>query len=112
MHEIKLAEDLVNILNKEVSSPEVGKVKTVYLEVGKLRYIVPEIMRSCFVHIPKDKKLEEAEINIKILPIKIKCKKCKTERVVDNGIYVCETCLSEEAKLISGNEFMVKGIEW
>jgi len=112
MHELKLMSDLVEILEKEVKSPEVGDVKIIHLEVGKLRYIVPDIMESCFEHVPKSQKLKGARIEIKVLPLKVKCLDCSEERVVEDGEYFCKKCSSGNTEVISGNEFMVKGIEW
>lgn len=112
MHEIKLTENVVSILEKEIAGPEVGNVKNIYLEVGKLRYIVPGIMISCFEHIPKSEKLINAKINIKELPVKIKCMDCGAERIVEDGIYTCGECSSTRTELVSGDEFMLKGIEW
>ncbi len=112
MHELKLAEGIVAILNKEVASPEVGKVKNIYLEVGKLRYIVPDIITSCFRHIPKNKKLEAAEIIIEELPVKVKCEDCGQVSVAGEGNYNCNRCLSSKTQIISGDELNIKGIEW
>ena len=112
MHELKLIADLVAILEKEVDSPEVGDVKIVHLEVGKLRYIVPDIMESCFEHVPKSEKLKEAKMNITVLPVKVKCKECEEEQVVEGGEYHCKKCSSDNTEVISGSEFMLKGIEW
>lgn len=112
MHEIKLIENLVTILEKEVDSPKVGDVKTVHLEVGKLRYIVPDIMESCFEHVPKSDKLKNAKIKIEVLPVKVKCSDCEEEQVVENGEYCCRKCSSDRTDIISGNEFVLKGIEW
>lgn len=112
MHELKLTEGIVAILNKEVASPEVGKVKNIYLEVGKLRYIVPDIISNCFRHMPKDKKLEAAEIVIEELPVKVKCQDCGEVSVVEESNYSCNRCLSSKTQIISGDELNIKGIEW
>ena len=82
MHEIKLMEDVVKILDKQVDDPEVGEVKTVYLEVGQLRYIVPEIMTTGFNCVPKNEKLKNARLDIKILPVKVRCADCGKEQEV------------------------------
>lgn len=112
MHELKLAENIVAILEKEVASPEVGDVKTVYLEVGKLKYIIPEIIESSFKHIPKSSKLKDAKLEILEVPAKIKCSSCSSERVVDDGDYFCKECSSGDTEVVAGKEFLVKGIEW
>ena len=111
MHEIKIAENIVTILEKEIALPEVEKVKTVYLEVGKLRYIIPEILISSFKAVPKNEKLDKAEIKIEEIPVKMKCDGCGLEYIVDED-YKCKECSSDKAEMITGNELIVKGIEW
>ena len=111
MHEIKLTENIVSILEDEVKSQEVGDIKTVHLEVGKLRYVVPDIITSCFEHIPKSEKLKDAKIQIEELPVKIKCSSCGESRIVNDGVYSCSICDNSEIEIVSGKEFRVKGIE-
>ena len=112
MHEIKLAESIVAILEKEAASPEVGEVKTVHLEVGKLKYVVPEIISSSFEHIPKSEKLRNAKLRITEIPVRIKCNACGTEKPVENGEYFCSVCDSGDTEVTGGKEFLIKGIEW
>ena len=112
MHEIKLMEDVVKILDKQVDDPEVGDVKTVYLEVGELRYIVPEIMTTGFKCLPKSRKLDNARLDIKVLPVRIRCVDCGKEQEVKDNVYKCSGCSSVRAERIAGDEFIVKGIEW
>ena len=112
MHEVKLAENIVAILEKEVESPEVGDVKTVHLEVGKLKYVVPDIMSSSFEHIPKSEKLRNAKLAIPELPVRIRCNSCGIEKPVENGEYFCSGCDSGDTEVIGGKEFLIKGIEW
>ena len=112
MHELALMKSMVDILDREVQDSEVGDVKTIHLEVGKLRYIVPEILVSCFEQIPKDKKLENAQIRMEVLPVKLSCKSCGEVSVPEENEFACMKCSSAEVNFDSGNEFRIKGIEW
>ena len=69
MHEVALVKNLIAVLEKEAAKPEVGNIKTVYLEVGKLHYHdhPPDVIENCFAHLPKPKKLRHAKIDIKIV---------------------------------------------
>lgn len=100
------------ILNREVESPEVGDVKTVYLEAGEFMYIAPEILTACFKQTPKHRKLENAEIVVEELPVRLRCNGCGTEREAENGGAVCDGCGSDKSEVVSGKEFNIKGIEW
>ena len=112
MHELQLVKNMVDILDKEVQDPEVGKVKAIHLEVGKLKYIVPEIFVTCFDGTPKAEKLEDANINIDVLPIIVRCKTCGAKTEADEKELKCSKCQETDVDLISGNEFKIKGIEW
>lgn len=112
MHEIKIMQNVVSILEKQVNSPEVGEVKTVHLEVGKLRYVVPEIMITGFNSIPKSKKLEKAELEITEVSVKVKCLDCGKVSEITPEVFKCLFCGCDNVEMISGNEITLKGIEW
>jgi len=113
MHENKLIKKMVSILNREVESPDVGRVKTIHLEIGCLQHMAPLAVESHFSHIPKNDKLKHAKIKITELPIKVRCFKCGHEEVVEDcNNCDCKKCSSKEVKIISGNEFLIKEIEF
>ncbi len=113
MHEIKLMESVVSILNREVEDPSVDKVKIIHLEIGRLRYVVPEIMESCFSHVPKNKKLKTAKIKITELPVRVRCSGCGYEQEIKDHDYCdCKKCSGKKTEIISGDEFLIKGIEF
>lgn len=112
MHGMALVEKLVSILEKEAASDEIGQVKTVYLELGRLRHIAPEELMACFKYIPKPEKLRSAKLDIVVLPIKIKCLECGEENIVEEVAFCCKSCRSGKVNVVSGDEFNLKGIEW
>ncbi len=112
MHEMKFAKDIVDILEKEIKSPEVGRIKTIFLEIGELRYIVPDILIAGFNAVPKNKKLKDAQLDIVVIPLRVKCKDCGMLSIADKTNLKCPVCDSDKTELISGNEITIKGIEW
>ena len=112
MHEMMITKNLVSLLEDAVSPNDVGMVKTVYLEVGRLRYLVPEIMTSCFKQIPKSHKLKQAQLDLKVLPVKLRCSDCGKVSEVDENSFNCNVCFSKNVDMISGKEFVLKSIEW
>jgi len=112
MHELMITKNLVSLLEDAVRPNDVGQVKTVYLEVGRLRYLVPEIMTSCFTQIEKSDKLKQAKLDLKVLPVKLRCSDCGKESCADENNFICSFCLSKDVDIVSGKEFMLKSIEW
>jgi len=112
MHELALAQSLVSVLEKEIQDIDAKRIKKVFLEVGRLRYIVPEIMRSSFEYTQKSDKLKDAQLEIEVLPVKLRCRDCKKETIADENDFLCESCSKNNVELISGKEFALKSIEW
>ncbi len=107
-----ITKNLVSLLEDAVTPNEVGRVKTVYLEVGRLRYLVPEIMTTCFTQIKKSDKLKQAKLDLKVLPVKIRCLDCGKLSETDDNNFICSFCLSQNIDMVSGKEFILKSIEW
>jgi Zn finger protein HypA/HybF involved in hydrogenase expression len=84
---------LITALNAEAEKPEVGDVKKIHIEVGELAHITPEIIEHCFSHMPKNEKLRNAKIELSVIPLRVGCGQ-------------------KGAKVTSGNEFILKSIEW
>ena len=112
MHEMMITKNLVSLLEDAVSQSDVGRVKTIHLEVGRLRYIVPEIMTTCFKQTPKSDKLKQAELNLKVLPVKLKCSDCGKVCESGDNNFRCKVCFSKDVDIVSGKEFLLKSIEW
>lgn len=112
MHELSLVKNMIGILDREVASDDIGEIKTIHLEVGVLRYVVPELMVSAFENVPKDKKLVNAGLKIDVLPVNINCLDCKKTSAVFGNEYKCPECRSDNIRISGGDEFIVKGIEW
>ena len=112
MHEIVITRNLVSLLEEAVKENHVGMVKTIHLEVGRLRYIVPDIMVTCFNQIPKSDKLKQAELDLKVLPVKLKCSDCGKICESGDNNFACKACLSKDVDIVSGKEFLLKSIEW
>ena len=112
MHEIKLTQGLVGLLDKALEDPQVKSVKKVHIKVGKLHYIVPEIMQSAFESTPKNDKLKTAKLEIEVLPVILKCLECSKEHCLDEQQYNVECCENARGEIISGKEFILEGIEY
>ncbi|MBD3380089.1 MAG: hypothetical protein GF408_06480 [Candidatus Omnitrophica bacterium] len=112
MHEIKFAENIVKTLEPVVKDPGIGNVKKICLEVGKMHYIVPEILETGFKGTPRSRKLRRAELEIKVLPLKVRCRNCSTEREVEEMDFTCGSCGKSDTEITSGKEFTISKIEY
>jgi hydrogenase nickel incorporation protein HypA/HybF len=111
MHEIRIAQDLSVIVLEAAKREKLARVTKVNISFGQLIQIVPDIFRFAFSEAVRDSVAEEAEIDIEILPVKMKCIKCQNDfQVIDNR-FACNVCGSTDLEIIQGKELFIKSIE-
>lgn len=111
MHELKIAEELIEIVLKVAESENLKKVTKVNIQFGKMIMIVPDVFRFVFESAVKGTIAKDAKLILKVLPVKFACKKCKEETEIDDLIFVCPYCGSNDLELIQGRETFINSIE-
>ncbi|MCI0472263.1 MAG: hydrogenase maturation nickel metallochaperone HypA [Ignavibacteria bacterium] len=111
MHELSVAQNIVEILNDNINQYECSKVKTVLLEIGEYSGIIPDSLKFCFDSIKSDSPFENAELLIKNIPFRIYCKSCKSETGNNFGMRICEKCGGYDTVVVSGTEMKIIDVE-
>jgi hydrogenase nickel incorporation protein HypA/HybF len=111
MHEIRIAEDLSFIVLETAKREKLTKVTGVNIAFGQLIQIVPDIFRSAFAETVKGTVAEDADLEIEIIPVKMKCMSCGTGFRVRENRFSCSRCNSTDLEIIQGKELLVKSIE-
>lgn len=111
MHELKIAEELINIISKVTEREKLQKVTRINIQFGKMIMIVPDVFRFVFESAVRDTILKDARLNIEILLVKFACKKCKEENEIDDLVFICPYCGSSDLDLIQGREIFIESIE-
>ncbi|MBF0469243.1 MAG: hydrogenase maturation nickel metallochaperone HypA, partial [Desulfamplus sp.] len=65
----------------------------------------------CFEIIAKDSLLEGAILEIKHVPVKVKCNKCHDVWEVDGAVFSCQSCKDGTVEILSGRELEIVSIE-
>jgi hydrogenase nickel incorporation protein HypA/HybF len=111
MHEIKIAEDLSAIVLETAGRENLTKVTKVNISFGQLVQIVPDIFRFAFSEAVRNSVAEDAEVNIEIVPVRMKCINCGYDFQVMENRFTCNNCESTDLSIISGKELFIKSIE-
>lgn len=111
MHEIKIAEELSAIVLEAAKTEKLTTVSKVNISFGQLIQIVPDIFRFAFGEAVRDTVAEGAEVDIEILPVKMKCITCGIDFIVSDNRFACDKCGSTDLEIIQGKELYVKSIE-
>ena len=111
MHEIRIAEDLSAIVLEAAGKENLLKVIKVNISFGQLIQIVPDIFEFAFRESVRNSIAEDAELNIEIVPVKMKCMKCGSDFQVIENRFACSSCHSTDLEIIQGKELYIKSIE-
>lgn len=111
MHELRIAEDLTAIVLETAARENLTKVCRVSITFGQLVAVVPEIFEFAFREAVKGSLAGDAELSVEVLPVKLKCKNCGNDFLLDSNLFSCNVCSSTDIEIIQGKELFIKSIE-
>ncbi len=111
MHELSLAQGIVDIIGQYVPEEQLADVRVVRIRVGQMAGVVADSLEFSFCAIVAGTSLEQAKLDIVEVPLKSKCSSCDTEFPVEGLAFSCPTCGSKEVLVTSGTELQVAEIE-
>ncbi len=111
MHEIKIAEELSDIVIDKAMDGGLSVVERVNISFGQLVQIVPDIFEFAFREAVRGTIAEDAALNIEIIPLEMRCLSCGREFIPGENLSACRGCGSVEINIIHGKELFIKSIE-
>jgi hydrogenase nickel incorporation protein HypA/HybF len=111
MHELSLAQNIVEIVHQYVPAEEASTVKSVKLKVGELSGVVADSLEFCFSAIIADTPLSGTSLEIEHIPFTLRCKQCSKTFFSELGVVLCPTCGADTTEVIAGTEMQVVEIE-
>lgn len=111
MHEMSLAEGVLQIVEDAARSQGFARVKTVWLEIGQLAAVEPEAMRFCFDAVMHGSIADGARLEIVSMPGQGWCMKCAMTVPVAEQFDACPHCGSYQVQATGGTEMRVKELE-
>ncbi len=111
MHEMALAEGILDIVISYADKNKADKVTEISVLVGEMTGVVPESLIFCFTSLAKGTKAEGAKLNLKDVPLIAKCMDCGLETKIERYNFTCPKCGSLRMEIISGRELRVESLE-
>lgn len=111
MHEMSLAESVIQLIEEAAIKEKFSRVKTVCLEIGKLSHVEPEAMQFCFDSV-SEQTLAEGAI-LKIIPVAGigHCENCERDVEISQLYDPCSLCGNFGVVPITGTEMRIKELE-
>ena len=111
MHELSIAQNIVDILKDSVPISEGQSLKNVKLRIGEHAGVVSESLQFCFSVINESTPLEGVVLEIESVPFVVQCEGCGRQSTNEFGILRCACCDGTNVKMISGNEMEITSVE-
>ena len=112
MHELSIAMEILDIVEKEAVKHGAVEVKKVRLKIGDLSGVETDSLTFSFDAIKGEKELtKQAELLINRIPVRINCTPCGTEFEGAGMLVSCPKCEGFETQLLAGEELEIEDIE-
>lgn len=111
MHEMSLCESIVQILEDNAREQGFDRVRTVWLEIGRLSGVEPEAMRFSFDAVTRGTLADRARLEIVELPGQGWCMHCGKTVPVSQRFDACPDCGSYQLQVTAGEEMRIKELE-
>jgi hydrogenase nickel incorporation protein HypA/HybF len=103
MHELGIADELVNAVAAQARG---RRVKKIVVELGMLSAVLPEALKAGFQVASEGSPIEGAELEIVQVPGRARCPGCGAEMKLEKPISSCE-CGRTDLSWLSGDQMRV-----
>jgi hydrogenase nickel incorporation protein HypA/HybF len=110
MHEISLARDLLDTIERNLGSDD-ARVVRVDISIGSAAGIVSESLRFAFRALAGGTRADRAELAIATVSARSRCGNCGILFEFEGMIGRCPTCGRLGGELLSGDEMILRTIE-
>lgn len=111
MHEMSIAQNLLEIIREEMAKHDASILKSVRLNIGQMSCIVPASLSFCFEIMTSGTELEGAKLIMDVIPLRGVCKTCNQTFEIKDYVFECPHCSSREINTISGQDLSIVEME-
>src|SRR5881227_2020295 len=113
MHELAIAESIVDAVGTRAAQCNTARVKGVRLRIGEASGIVIDSLTFCFEMLASlEPTLAGAQLLTDIVPHRAHCRHCAQEFSITNFVAQCPTCKEWSDEIVSGTELQVLEMEY
>jgi len=110
MHEMAIAESVLEIVEATARGNAAARVSTVWLELGALSHVEARALAFCFDAVTRGSLAEGATLEILTLPGEAWCMPCGQRVALAKLGEPCPRCGSFQLQVLCGDEMRVKEI--
>jgi len=122
VHELAVAQALVEQVDAvidqhqashahDASSSDAWHAASIRVRIGPLAGVVPELLASAFPLAAAGSRMEHAELEFTLAPIRVRCQTCGAETDAAMNRLVCGACGDWHTQILSGDELLLESVE-
>ena len=109
MHELSIAEELLDIIHKYAEDAGISKISCINLRIGEFSGIFPDSLEFAFEVLSEGKITENADLKIEKVSAKYVCRNCGFSTCEYSEC--CKNCGLEEMSIEGGAELEIVSFE-
>jgi hydrogenase nickel incorporation protein HypA/HybF len=111
MHELSLAENMVQIIEDAAVKQGFSRVKIIWMEIGQLSCVEKEALQFCFSTVVDGTVAQQATLEIIDIAGCGWCRECDCEIAITTRYDGCPICGNYTITVIRGEEMRIKELE-
>lgn len=111
MHELSIAEAVIDLIEASAVTEKFRRVKTIFLEIGKISHIEVQALEFCFDSVSHGTLAEGAQLKIIEVAGLGHCMDCDIDVAIEQLYDPCPVCGGFRVTPQSGTEMRVKELE-
>ncbi len=108
MHELPITQEILRIALAHANQQRIASLTLV---IGDLTGFVDDSIQFYFNILAQGTVAEGATLHFKRVPVRFRCRRCRTEFTPPPQQWQCPTCQALGGDVIAGKEFLVESIE-
>ena len=111
MHEVSIAQNILDIVEKEAEKQKASKIHLVKIILGQFTGVVKEALEFALLTVKKNSIANDTHFQIDTVPLKTHCSDCKNDYSNQQEIiFTCPSC-NGNLEIISGKEMYIDYID-
>ena len=111
MHEMSIAESLVDRIADEARGQRFGRVRRIAVKLGALGHVEPAALIFCFDAVARGTVAEGAVLDVQTVPGEGWCPRCRCSVAIMQRYELCPVCGQSHVELTAGDELRLTELE-
>jgi hydrogenase nickel incorporation protein HypA/HybF len=113
LHEMSIAQSILNLVREEAGSAGLARVEEVRLRIGGMSGVVPDSLSFCWALMTEGEEAGPAQgaaLSYELIPVSAHCQECGEDFQVENYAFACPSCGSAKVTVTDGRELTLSSI--